>query len=122
MGSAGMDEMIARASLASGVDAEVTRRAVAEILAFLKREASPEAMSELMEKLPGASDLVGGAGEAPPPIGGIVGLAGNLMGLGLGMVEMQAIGREVFAYARNVAGEEALNKVAASVPSLATLG
>jgi hypothetical protein len=61
-------------------------------------------------------------GDAAPPIGGIVGLAGNLMGLGLSMAEMQAIGREVLAYARAAAGEETLNKVASSVPALAALG
>ena len=50
-----------------------------------------------------------------------MGLAGKLMALGLGMGEMQTIGRELFAYAREVAGEEAVNKVTASVPALAQL-
>ena len=122
MGSASMDDMIARVSEASGVAPEVTQRAVGEIFAFLQREASPEAMAELMEKLPGAAELTASMGGAAPPIGGIVGLAGNLMGLGLGMAEMQAIGREVLAYARVAAGEETLNKVASSVPALAALG
>ena len=122
MGRHGMEEMIARVSEASGVAPDVTRKAVGEIFAFLQREASPEAMDALMAKLPGAADFAASAGATPSPIGGIVGLAGNLMGLGLGMAEMQAIGREVFAYARTVAGEETLNKVAVSVPALAALG
>ncbi len=131
-----MDEMIARVSQAAGVDADVTRQAVGEIFNFLKAEAPPEALQELMDKLPGAHDLAASFGEAQTPTGGglmgalssmmgggggIMGLAGKLMALGLGMGEMQTIGREVFAYARQVAGEETVNKVASSVPALAQL-
>ncbi len=114
--------MIAKVSEASGVAPDLTRKAVVEIFSFLQREASPEAMDALMEKIPGAADFTDRMQQAAPPIGGIMGLAGNLMGIGLGMAEMQAIGREVFAYARTVAGEETLNKVAVSVPALAALG
>ncbi len=131
-----MDEMIARVSQAAGVDADVTRQAVGEIFNFLKTEAAPDALQELMDKIPGAHALAAGVAEAEAPMGGglmgalssmmgggggIMGLAGKLMALGLGMGEMQTIGRELFAYAREVAGEETVNKVAASVPALAQL-
>ena len=133
-----MDEMIARVSQAAGVDADVTRQAVGEIFNFLKAEAAPGALRDLMDKLPGAHELAASMGEAEAPMsgggglmgalssmmgggGGIMGLAGKLMALGLGMGEMQTIGRELFAYAREVAGEETVNKVAASVPALAQL-
>ena len=129
-----MDEMIARVRQAAGVDAQVTRQAVGEIFNFLKAEAAPDALQDLMDKLPGAHELAASMGEAEAPVGGglmgalssmmgggggIMGLAGKLMALGLGMGEMQTIGRELFAYAREVAGEETVNKVAASVPALA---
>ena len=129
-----MDEMIARVSQAAGVDAQVTRQAIGEIFIFLKSEVAPEALNELMDKLPGAHDLAASMGDAEAPIsggglmgalssmmgggGGIMGLAGKLMALGLGMAEMQTIGREVFVYAREVAGEETVNKVVASSPTL----
>ena len=132
-----MDEMIARVSQAAGVDADVTRQAVGEIFNFLKAEAAPGALQDLMDKLPGAHELAASMGEAEAPMGGgglmgalssmmgggggIMGLAGKLMALGLGMGEMQTIGRELFAYAREVAGEETVNKVAASVPALAQI-
>ena len=106
-----MDELIARVSQASGVDAQVARQAVGEIFVFLKSEASPDAMQALMDKIPGANDLAATMGEAETTNGGglmgaltglmggggVMGLAGKLMGLGLGMGEMQSIGREVFA-------------------------
>jgi hypothetical protein len=36
--------------------------------------------------------------------GGLMGLAGRLTSLGLGMAEMQTIGRQVFAFVREKAG------------------
>ena len=132
-----MDEMIARVSQAAGVDAQVARQAVGEIFLFLKTEAAPDALQELMDKIPGSQDLAASMGEAEAPMGGgglmgalssmmgggggIMGLAGKLMALGLGMAEMQTIGRELFAYAREVAGEETVNKVVASSPTLAQI-
>jgi hypothetical protein len=41
------------------------------------------------------------------------------MGLGLGMDQIQTAGREVFAYAREVAGDETIGEIAASIPGLA---
>ena len=128
-----MDEMIARVSQAAGVDAHVTQQAIGEIFVFLKSEVEPQALQDLMDKIPGAQELAASAGEAEAPMsggglmgalssmmggGGIMGLAGKLMALGLGMAEMQTIGRELFAYAREVAGEEIVNKVVASSPTL----
>ena len=128
-----MDEMIARVSQAAGVDAQVTRQAIGEIFVFLKSEVEPQALQDLMDKIPGAQELAASTGEVEAPMGGgglmgalssmmggggIMGLAGKLMALGLGMAEMQTIGRELFAYAREVAGEEIVNKVVASSPTL----
>jgi hypothetical protein len=51
--------------------------------------------------------------------GGLAGLAGRLASLGLGMGEMQTIGRQVFAYVREKAGDELVGQVAAAIPGLA---
>jgi hypothetical protein len=47
-----------------------------------------------------------------------MGLASQLSGIGLGMGEMQTVGREVFAYAREHAGEDAVGAIAGSIPGL----
>jgi hypothetical protein len=52
------------------------------------------------------------------PGGGLMGLAGQLSGLGLGMGEMQAVGKEIFAHAREHAGDETVGQVAAAIPGL----
>jgi hypothetical protein len=45
-------------------------------------------------------------------------LASELMGLGLNMDQMQTAGKEVFAYAREVAGDQTVGEITASIPGL----
>jgi len=40
------------------------------------------------------------------------------MGLGLSMDQMQTAGKQVFAYAREVAGDQTVGEISASVPGL----
>ena len=49
---------------------------------------------------------------------GLMSLCGELMGLGLSMDQIQTGGREVFAYAREVAGDQTVGEIAASIPGL----
>jgi hypothetical protein len=50
--------------------------------------------------------------------GGLMALGGELMGLGLGMDQIQAAGKEVFAYAREIAGDQTVGEITASIPGL----
>ena len=50
--------------------------------------------------------------------GGLMSLAGELMGLGLSMDQIQTAGKEVFAYAREVAGDQTVGEIAASIPGI----
>ena len=49
--------------------------------------------------------------------GGLMALATELMGLGLGMDQIQTAGKEVFAYAREVAGDQTVGEIIASIPA-----
>ncbi len=49
---------------------------------------------------------------------GLMALCGDLMGLGLSLDQIQAGGKEVFAYAREVAGDETVGEITASLPGL----
>ena len=129
-----MEELIARISQAAGIEPAVAQQAVGHILAFLQKEAPPEVVNELLEKIPGAKDLVASTGAGETGGGGLMGALGGLMGggsggimalagklssLGLGMGEMQSVGKELFAHARETIGEDAVSQIAASVPGLA---
>jgi hypothetical protein len=50
--------------------------------------------------------------------GGLMALCGELMGLGLSLDQIQAGGREVFAYGREVAGDQTIGEITASIPGL----
>jgi hypothetical protein len=135
-GGAHMDNVIARVAKAANLSPEVARKAVALVADFIQREASEDAVKDLFEKAPelqaivasgaptggegmgfGLKGLMGIAAGAMGG-GGLMSLAGELMGLGLSMDQIQTAGKEVFAYAREVAGDQTVGEIAASIPGI----
>jgi hypothetical protein len=124
-----MEDLIARIAAAAGVEPEIAKKSVEMILAFLRKEGPQAEVDALFAAVPGAAEAAdaasgeGGGGALNGLIGamggGIVGLAGRLASLGLGIGEMQTIGRQVFAYVREKAGDELVGQVAAAIPGLA---
>jgi len=51
-------------------------------------------------------------------MGGIMGVGTKLMAAGLGMDQMQAVTRELIAYSREKAGEDAVGEIVGSIPGL----
>ena len=45
-------------------------------------------------------------------------LGSELLSLGLGMEQIQTVGKEVFAYARETAGDQVVGEISASIPGL----
>ncbi|HYP58467.1 MAG TPA: DUF2267 domain-containing protein [Beijerinckia sp.] len=128
-----MEDLIARVAASAGIAPETAQKAVSLILAFLRKEGPQAEVDALFAEVPGALEAAaagaaedggsGGGGFFGSLMGmmgggGLIGLAGKLTGLGLGMGEMQAIGHEVFAYAREKAGDERVGQVAATIPGL----
>jgi hypothetical protein len=133
-----MDNLIARVATAANLPPEVARKAVALMADFLQREASEDAVKDLFEKAPALQAIVasgsttGGegmgfglkglmgiaAGAMGGGGGGLMALGGELMGLGLNMDQIQTVGREVFGYVREVAGDETVGEITASIPGL----
>jgi hypothetical protein len=131
-----MDNLIARVATAANTTPEVARKAVALIADFLQREAPEEAVSDLFSKAPAfpaiiasststggegmGGELKGLMGVASGTMGGggLMALGSELMGLGLGMDQIQTMAKEVFAYMREAAGDEIVGEIAASIPGL----
>jgi predicted lipid-binding transport protein (Tim44 family) len=127
-----MEELIARISASASVEPEVAQKAVGLILGFLRKEGPRAEIDALFAMAPGAAEAAARVeanaadDDADAPAtgsfgamgGGLMGLAGKLTGLGLGMGQMQMIGREVFAYAREKAGDERIGQVVATIPGL----
>jgi hypothetical protein len=115
-----MEELIARIA-ATGIDPAAAEKAVGIILAFLRKEGPKEEIDQLFAAMPGAAEAAaaGAPGGLLGSMGsGLMGVAARLTGLGLGMGEMQAIGAQFFAYAREHAGDEAIGQVVQSIPGL----
>lgn len=131
-----MDNLIARVAASANTTPETARLAVAKIVDFLKREAPEDPVHTLMAKAPAlnaiAASVHGVGGEGMSPLfkglmgtgsgamggGGLMALGGDLMGLGLTMDQIQATGKEVFAYARAAAGDELMGEISAAIPGL----
>ena len=126
-----MEELIGRVASAADIPAEQAERAIGLVFAFLKKEA-PEEVDDMLAQVPGG-DAAATAGEVEKPNGnglmgglmgmmsgggGLMGLASRLSGLGLGTGEMTTVGKEIFTFAREKAGDEKVGKVAAAVPGL----
>jgi hypothetical protein len=131
-----MDNVIARVAKAANLSPEVARKAVALVADFIQREAPEQAVKDLFDNAPelqaiiasgaptggegmgfGLKGLMGVAAGVMGG-GGLMSLAGELMGLGLSMDQIQTAGKEVFAYAREVAGDQTVGEIAASIPGL----
>jgi hypothetical protein len=124
-----MDELIARISQAVGIDADLARKSIGIILAFLRKEGPSSEVDQLIAALPGAEAAMAAAGgEAGGGNGGLMGmlgggggimaLGGQLMGAGLSMGQMHSLGRELFAYGREKAGEDVMGPIVGAVPGL----
>ena len=131
-----MENLIARVANAANVNPDVARKAVALIGDFLQRDAPESVVKELFDKAPAfpaiiassakaggegmGSGLKGLMGVAAGSMGGggLMALGSELLGLGLDMEQIQTIGKEVFAYAREVAGDEVVGEISASIPGL----
>jgi hypothetical protein len=126
-----MEELIGRITGTTGLDPATAQKAIGLILAFLQREGPPEQVSQLFAALPGAEDLLAQSGDGGPGAtgggfmgmmsgmgGGVMELGSKLMSAGVSMGQMQPLGRELFAYGREKAGEDVMGPIVGSVPGL----
>jgi hypothetical protein len=119
-----MDDLIARLVANVGVDRTAAEKAVGIILEFLQKEGPTDKVEALMRRLPGAQELLRAragsdvGGDAAFAMGGIMGAGTRLMGAGLNMAQVQGVTREVIAYAREKAGEDAVGEIVGAIPGL----
>ncbi len=123
-----MEELLQRVAASADIPIEKARAAVGMILAFLRKEGPTAEVDALLADIPGglaafgietgakAGGLLGGL--AGMIGGGLMGLAAQLSSLGLSMSEMQTIGKEVLAFAREKVGDERLGQIVAAIPGL----
>lgn len=131
-----MENLVARVAAAADTTPDIARQAVAMVVDFIKKEAPAEAVDKLLTKAPALNAIVAsgatssgeglggmlsglmGAVSGMGGSGGLMGLGSQMMGLGLGMGQIQAVGKEVFAYAREVGGDDVVGEISAAIPGV----
>ena len=121
-----MDELVSRITASVGVDEDIARQAVGIILSFLQKEGDGEKVAVLLERIPGAKELVADTPDTGDAAGGLGGLMGGgamavlnaLQGIGLGMGQIQGVTQETVAFARERAGDDVVDDIVASIPGL----
>ncbi|GEP05666.1 DUF2267 domain-containing protein [Methylobacterium oxalidis] len=124
-----MEELIARVTARTGLDAATAQTAIGHILAFLQKEGPAAEVGQLMAAMPGSEALVAESNGAENG-GGLMGMLGGMMGggvmalgqklmsAGVPMGQMQPLGQELFAYGREKAGEDVMGPIVGSIPGL----
>jgi hypothetical protein len=124
-----MDELINRVVANLGIDEGLAQKSVGIILGFLQKEGPAAEIGQMFDAMPGAADLAaehssGGGGGMLGGLmgmmggGGVMGLGQQLMGAGLSMGQMGDLGKELFTYGREKAGEDAMGAIVGAIPGL----
>lgn len=117
-----MDELIDLLTAKVGIDKAVAEKTVGIILGFLRNEGPTDDVSALIDAIPGGGDAVadadGGGGFGGLMGGGLMALGSKLMGLGLGMGEIQSVARELFKYGRDKIGADRMTNIITQTPGL----
>ncbi len=130
-----MDELIARLAAKAGIDNAVAEKTIGIILGFLRNEGPSDKVQALIDKIPGAETAIAAIDKIPGAEtaiaassnsgglgrlmgGGLMALGTKLMGLGLGMGEIQSIARELFRFGRDKIGADQMGEIIAGTPGL----
>jgi hypothetical protein len=117
-----MDELIGRLATKAGIDSALAEKTVGIILNFLRNEGPSDKVQALIDVIPGAEAAIvasnNSSGLARLMGGGLMAVGSRLMGLGLGMGEIQSIARELFRFGRDKIGADQMGEIIAGTPGL----
>jgi hypothetical protein len=117
-----MDELIGRLVAKAGIDSVVAEKTIGIILEFLRNEGPSDKVQNLIDRIPGAEAAIAaarnGGGIGRLMGGGLMALGTKLMGLGLGMAEIQNVARELFRFGRDIIGADHMGEIIAGTPGL----
>lgn len=118
-----MDELIARLADKAGLEETIAVKTVGIILGFLRSEGPAGPVQQLIDTIPGAEAAIETA--ATPRAGlsrmmgnGVMAMGAKLMGLGLGVADIQNVARELFRIGRDRIGADQMGEIIAGTPGL----
>jgi hypothetical protein len=117
-----MDELITRLAGKASIDDVIAEKTIGIILGFLRNEGPSDKVQALIDRIPGAEAAIAtssnSGGLTSLMGGGLMALGTKLMGLGLGMGEIQNIARELFQFGRDKVGADQMGEIIAGTPGL----
>jgi hypothetical protein len=117
-----MDELIGQLAVKAGIDNAVAEKTVGIMLGFLRNEGPSAKVQALIDRIPGAEVAIAasgnGSGLGRLMGGGLMALGTTLMGLGLGISEIQNVARELFRFGRDKIGADQMGEIIAGTPGL----
>src|ERR1700754_3678486 len=117
-----MNELVDGLAAKAGIDDAVAEKTIGIMLDYLRSEGPPATVQALIDGIPGAEAAIeasrSGGGLSRLMGGGLIAVGTRLMGLGLGMSEIQSIARELFRYGRDKIGADQMGKIIAGTPGL----
>jgi hypothetical protein len=117
-----MDELIGRLATKAGIDGAVAEKTIGIILGFLRNEGPSDKVQALIDEIPGAEAAISASGNGGRlgrlMGGGLMALGTKLMGLGLGMSQIQSVARELFRFGRDKIGADRMGEIIAGTPGL----
>jgi hypothetical protein len=100
----------------------VAEKTVGIMLNFLRSEGPSQPVQALIDQIPGAEAAIAasraGGGLSRLMGGGLMAVGARLMGLGLGIADIQAVAREIFRFGRDKIGAEQMHAIVAGTPGL----
>jgi hypothetical protein len=116
-----MNELVEQLAAKAGIDKAVAEKAIGIILGFLRKEGPSDKVQVLIDRIPGAERAVEaskGSGLSGLMGGGLMALGSRLMGLGLGIGEIQNVARELFKFGRDTIGADQMGEIISGTPGL----
>jgi hypothetical protein len=121
-GVGAMGELVGRLVADLGVDRATAEQAVGIISDFLVQEGPSDTVRPRLARQSGAEALMRKAADQNAggfdTASGVIGAGMRMMAAGLSMGEVQSIGREVIAFAREKAGADVVGATVAAIPGL----
>jgi hypothetical protein len=117
-----MNELVEQLAAKAGIEKAVAEKAIGIILGFLRKEGPSDKVQVLIDRIPGAERAVEasnkGSGLSGLMGGGLMALGSRLMGLGLGIGEIQNVARELFKFGRDKIGADQMGEIISGTPGL----
>ena len=117
-----MDELTGWLASKAGIEDAVAEKTIGIILGFLRHEGPHDKVQALIDKIPGAEAAISASensgGLSKLMGGGLMAVGTRLMGLGLGVNDIQNVARELFRFGRDKIGEDQMGAIIAGTPGL----